>query len=163
MGELRKASPIGISSCAGTSPFHVERAALVFWLTLYASFCSSGDMIDPTIAVHRGRVVKRTGDGAIVEFGSLIDAVRCAIEVQSGVVERNAGLPPERRIEFRIGIHLGDVVRATAIQCRQIMESILPRVSKVFARLAGFAYRRHDQLLLFRDMGRSSAPPCVPT
>ena len=67
-------------------------------------------MIDPTIAVHHGRVVKRTGDGAIVEFRSVIDAVRCAIEVQSGMVERNAGLPPERRIEFRIGIHLGDIV-----------------------------------------------------
>ena len=67
-------------------------------------------MIDPTIAVHHGRVVKRTGDGAIVEFRSVIDAVRCAIEVQSGMVERNAGLPPERRIEFRVGIHLGDVV-----------------------------------------------------
>ena len=68
------------------------------------------DLIDPTIAVHHGRVVKRTGDGAIVEFRSVIDAVRCAIEVQSGMVERNAGLPPERRIEFRIGIHLGDIV-----------------------------------------------------
>jgi TolB-like protein len=68
------------------------------------------DLIDPTIAVHHGRVVKRTGDGALVEFRSVVDAVRCAIEVQSGMVERNAGLPPERRIEFRIGIHLGDVV-----------------------------------------------------
>src|SRR6201994_4153076 len=68
------------------------------------------DMIDPTIAVHHGRVIKRTGDGALVEFRSVVDAVRCAIEVQSGMVERNAGLPPERRIEFRIGIHLGDVV-----------------------------------------------------
>jgi adenylate cyclase len=68
------------------------------------------DLIDPTIAVHKGRVVKRTGDGALVEFRSVVDAVRCAIEVQNGMVERNAGLPPERRIEFRIGIHLGDVV-----------------------------------------------------
>ena len=68
------------------------------------------DLIDPTIAVHHGRVVKRTGDGAIVEFRSVVDAVRCAIEVQSGMVERNAGLPAERRIEFRIGVHLGDVV-----------------------------------------------------
>jgi TolB-like protein len=68
------------------------------------------DLIDPTIAVHKGRVVKRTGDGALVEFSSVVDAVRCAIEVQNGMVERNAGLPPERRIEFRIGIHLGDVV-----------------------------------------------------
>jgi adenylate cyclase len=68
------------------------------------------DLIDPIIAVHNGRVVKRTGDGALVEFRSVVDAVRCAIEVQNGMVERNAGLPPERRIEFRIGIHLGDVV-----------------------------------------------------
>ena len=68
------------------------------------------DLIDPTIAVHKGRVVKRTGDGALVEFRSVVEAVRCAIEVQNGMVERNAGLPPDRRIEFRIGIHLGDVV-----------------------------------------------------
>src|SRR6204780_2824823 len=68
------------------------------------------DLIDPTIAVHHGRVVKRTGDGALVEFLSVVDAVRCAIEVQNGMVERNAGLPPERKIEFRVGIHLGDVV-----------------------------------------------------
>jgi adenylate cyclase len=68
------------------------------------------DLIDPTVAVHNGRVVKRTGDGAIVEFRSVVDAVRCAIEVQNGMVERNAGLPTERRIQFRIGIHLGDVV-----------------------------------------------------
>ena len=68
------------------------------------------DLIDPIIAVHHGRVVKRTGDGAIVEFRSVVDAVRCAIEMQNGMIERNAGLPPERRIEFRIGIHVGDVV-----------------------------------------------------
>src|ERR1700722_13087822 len=68
------------------------------------------DLIDPAIAVHKGRVVKRTGDGIIIEFRSVVDAVRCAIEAQNGMVERNAGLPPDRRIEFRIGIHLGDVV-----------------------------------------------------
>ena len=68
------------------------------------------DLIEPTISVHRGRVVKGTGDGAIVEFRSVVDAVRCAIELQHGLAERNAGLPPERRIEFRVGIHLGDVV-----------------------------------------------------
>src|SRR5271163_1857140 len=68
------------------------------------------DLIDPTIAVHNGRVVKRTGDGFLVEFRSVVDAVRCAVEVQNAMVERNAGLPPERRIDFRIGIHLGDVV-----------------------------------------------------
>jgi adenylate cyclase len=68
------------------------------------------DLIDPTIAVHNGRVVKRTGDGVLIEFRSVVDAVRCAIEVQNGMGERNAGLSPERRIEFRVGIHLGDVV-----------------------------------------------------
>jgi TolB-like protein/Flp pilus assembly protein TadD len=68
------------------------------------------DLIDPIIAVHHGRVVKRTGDGSIIEFRSVVDAVRCAIEVQSGLAERNAGLPPEKRIEYRVGIHLGDVV-----------------------------------------------------
>ncbi len=68
------------------------------------------DLIDPSISVHHGRVVKRTGDGILIEFRSVVDAVRCAIEVQNGLVERNAGLPPERRIEFRVGIHLGDVV-----------------------------------------------------
>jgi TolB-like protein/class 3 adenylate cyclase/Tfp pilus assembly protein PilF len=68
------------------------------------------DLIDPILAVHHGRVVKRTGDGAVVEFRSVVDAVRCAIEVQSGLAERNAGLPAEKRIEYRVGIHLGDVV-----------------------------------------------------
>ena len=68
------------------------------------------DLIDPTIAVHHGRIVKRTGDGSIIEFRSVVDAVRCAIEVQNAMVERNAGVPEDQRIEFRIGIHLGDVV-----------------------------------------------------
>jgi adenylate cyclase len=68
------------------------------------------DLIDPTISVHNGRIIKRTGDGALVEFHSVVDAVRCAIEVQNAMVERNAGLPEDRRIIFRIGVHLGDVV-----------------------------------------------------
>src|SRR6201993_48331 len=68
------------------------------------------DLIDPAIAAHHGRIVKHTGDGAIVEFRSVVDAVRCAIEVQNAMVERNAGVPEDRRIVFRIGIHLGDVV-----------------------------------------------------
>jgi adenylate cyclase len=71
------------------------------------------DLIDPSTALHHGRVVKRTGDGIIVEFRSVVDAVRCAIEVQQGTIERNAGLPPEKRIEFRVGVHLGDVVEET--------------------------------------------------
>ena len=61
------------------------------------------DLIDPTIAVHKGRMVKRTGDGAIVEFRSVVDAVRCAIEVQNAMAERNSGVSEDQRIEFRIG------------------------------------------------------------
>src|SRR5471032_3033311 len=68
------------------------------------------DLIDPTIAVHNGRVFKRTGDGTLVEFRSVVDAVRCAIEVQKAMIPRNADVPADRRIEFRVGIHLGDVV-----------------------------------------------------
>ena len=73
------------------------------------------DLIDPTVAVHNGRVVKRTGDGSLIEFRSVVDAVRCAIEVQNGMGERNAGVPPERRIEFRVGVHLGDVVEESDV------------------------------------------------
>ncbi len=68
------------------------------------------DLVDPAVVMHHGRVVNRTGDGSLIEFRSVVHAVRCAIEVQTGMVERNAGLPPERRIELRIGVHLGDVV-----------------------------------------------------
>jgi adenylate cyclase len=68
------------------------------------------DLVDPTIAVHHGRIVKRTGDGSIIEFRSVVDAVNCAIEVQTAMVERNAEVARDKRIEFRIGIHLGDVV-----------------------------------------------------
>ena len=56
------------------------------------------DLVDPAVAAHHGRVVKRTGDGSIIEFPSVVDAVRCAVELQTGLAERNAGLPPERRI-----------------------------------------------------------------
>jgi adenylate cyclase len=68
------------------------------------------DLIDPTISVHHGRIVKRTGDGSVIEFRSVVDAVRCALEVQHAMVERNAGVTLDKRILFRIGIHLGDVV-----------------------------------------------------
>ena len=73
------------------------------------------DLIDPAIAAHHGRIVKRTGDGAIVEFRSVVEAVRCAIEVQNGHGRAQRWRAADRRIEFRIGIHLGDVVEeATA-------------------------------------------------
>jgi hypothetical protein len=60
--------------------------------------------------VHHGRIIKRTGDGSVIEFRSVVDAVNCAIEVQRAMVERNTEVAPDKRIEFRIGIHLGDVV-----------------------------------------------------
>jgi class 3 adenylate cyclase len=68
------------------------------------------DLIDPAVAAHHGRIVKRTGDGLVAEFRSVVDAVRCAIEVQIAMVERNAGVAAEKRVEFRVGIHLGVVV-----------------------------------------------------
>jgi hypothetical protein len=94
MGMLRSAKP----SRAGSIP-------------------ARSDLIDPTIALHHGRIVKRTGDGSIVEFRSVVDAVRCAVEVQNAMIERNAGLQPERRIEFRMGIHVGDVVESCGYKC----------------------------------------------
>ena len=68
------------------------------------------ELFNPAVEAHGGRVVKRMGDGVIVEFRSVVEAVRCAIDVTKGLVERNAGIPPDRRIEVRTGIHLGDVV-----------------------------------------------------
>ena len=69
-----------------------------------------GELIDPKIAEHRGRIVKNTGDGFLAEFASVVDAVQCAVEMQRGMAERNAAIPPEKRIEFRVGINLGDVI-----------------------------------------------------
>src|ERR1022692_4812545 len=67
-------------------------------------------LIDPKIAEHRGRIVKTTGDGALVEFASAVDAVRCAMEIQRDMAQRNADIPEDRRIEFRIGINVGDII-----------------------------------------------------
>jgi TolB-like protein len=67
-------------------------------------------LVDPTIATHRGRIVKTTGDGMLVEFASAVDAVRCAIEVQHGMTAHRLDVPQEKRIEFRIGIHVGDII-----------------------------------------------------
>jgi adenylate cyclase len=69
-----------------------------------------GELVDPKIAEHRGRIVKTTGDGMLVEFASVVDAVRCGVEVQQALFERNTGIRADNRIEFRIGINLGDVI-----------------------------------------------------
>src|SRR5215475_10179896 len=105
MPETRKLAAILAADVAGYS----KLAGADEERTLARLRALRSDLIDPTIALHHGRVVKRTGDGALIEFRSVVDSVRCAIEVQNGMVERNAGLLPERRIEFRVGIHLGDV------------------------------------------------------
>src|SRR5712664_2968874 len=67
-------------------------------------------LFDPKISDHRGRIVKNTGDGALVEFGSVVDAVRCAVEIQRSMAEQNMDVPQVKRIEFRIGIHVGDII-----------------------------------------------------
>ena len=106
MTEKRKLAAILAADVVGFSRLtgaHEDR-------TLARLRALRSEVIDPTIAVHNGRVVKRTGDGALVEFRSVVDAVRCAIEVQNAMIERNAGVPEDRSIDFRIGIHLGDVV-----------------------------------------------------
>src|SRR5580700_10233535 len=106
MAEIRKLAAILCSDVVGYSRLaSADEDRILARLRALRS-----DLIDPCIAVHNGRVVKRTGDGSIVEFRSVVDAVRCAIEVQNAMVERNAGVPEDRRIVFRIGIHLGDGV-----------------------------------------------------
>jgi adenylate cyclase len=106
MGETRKLAAIMVADVVGYS----RLAGADEDRTLARLRGLRSDLVDPAIAAYHGRIVKRTGDGSIAEFRSVVDAVRCAIEVQTGMAERNAGVPPERRIEFRIGVHLGDVV-----------------------------------------------------
>src|SRR5271169_3132391 len=132
MSETRKiaailaADVVGYSRLAGSD----EERTLARLRTLRS------DPIDPTIALHHGRVVKRTGDGVLVEFRSGVDAVRCAIEVQNGMVERNAGLPPHRRIEIRIGIHLGDLVEESDGDLMGDGVNTAARLDKLAARAA---------------------------
>ncbi len=78
--------------------------------TLAALKAHRRELIDPKIAEHDGRIVKTTGDGLLLEFPSVVDAVRCAVDVQRGMAERNAGGPPDKRIDFRIGINVGDII-----------------------------------------------------
>jgi adenylate cyclase len=106
VGESRKIASILVADVVGYSRLTgADEDRILARLRALRS-----DLIDPTVAVHHGRVVKRTGDGLIVEFRSVVDAVRCAIEVQDAMAVRNAGVPADQRIDFRVGIHLGDVV-----------------------------------------------------
>jgi adenylate cyclase len=78
--------------------------------TLAALKACRRELIDPKISEHRGRIVKTTGDGALIEFASAVDATRCAMEIQHAMAERNASIPEDRRVEFRIGINVGDII-----------------------------------------------------
>src|SRR5690349_4922139 len=78
--------------------------------TLQALKSHRRELVDPAISAHRGRIVKTTGDGMLVEFASVIDAVGCAVAIQRGMIGRNADVAPERRIVFRIGINVGDII-----------------------------------------------------
>jgi adenylate cyclase len=78
--------------------------------TLAALKAIRRELLDPKITEDRGRIVKTTGDGMLVEFQRIVDAVRCAVEVQRGMAERNADVPTDKRIEFRVGINLGDII-----------------------------------------------------
>ena len=100
LAAILAADVVGYSRLAGAD----EERVLALLRTLRS------DLVDPTIARFQGRVVKRTGDGLIVEFRSIVDAVHCAIEIQYVMAVRNAGVLADQRIEFRIGVHLGDVV-----------------------------------------------------
>jgi TolB-like protein/class 3 adenylate cyclase len=106
MSEIRKIAAILVADIVGFS--RLVRADEERTLARLRALRS--DLIEPAIAVHRGRIVKGTGDGFIAEFRSVVDAARSAIEVQTGMIERNSGVPAEKRIDFRIGAHLGDVV-----------------------------------------------------
>ena len=78
--------------------------------TLHQIRSIRAEVIDPKIAEHHGRLVKTTGDGLLVEFGSVVDALRCAVEVQREMAESNTGIDVAERIDFRIGINMGDIV-----------------------------------------------------
>ena len=127
--------------------------------TLQALKAIRAELIDPTIAAHSGRLVKTTGDGLLVEFSSVIDALRCATEVQTSMAERNASVPADKRIEFRIGVHQGDVVIedddifGDAVNIAARLEGLAePGGICVSARVRGDAAGKLD--LAFEDMGQ---------
>src|SRR6266850_854090 len=112
------------------------------------------EIIDPNIAEHKGRIVKTTGDGLLVEFASVVDALRCAAEMQAALAESNAPLPPDRRVAFRIGIHQGDIV-VDGVNVAARLEGLAePGGICVSARVQEDAAGRLD--LVFEDMGEQT-------
>jgi adenylate cyclase len=106
VSEVRKIAAILVADVVGYS----RLAGADEDQTLSRLRALRSDLIDPAVTVHHGRIVKRTGDGLIAEFRSVVEAVRCAIAMQNGLIQRNVGVAGDRRIDFRIGVHLGDVV-----------------------------------------------------
>src|ERR1700734_2800508 len=106
MSEIRKIAAILVADVVGYS----RLAGADEDRTLARLRALRSELIDPAVAAHHGRVVKRTGDGSLIEFRSVVEAVRSAIAMQKGLTEHNVGVADDRRIDFRIGIHLGDVV-----------------------------------------------------
>ena len=156
MSETRKIAAILVSDVVGYS----RLAGADEDRTLARLRALRSDLIDPTIAVHHGRIVKRTGDGSVIEFRSVVDAVRCAIEVQHAMVERNAGVAPDKRIEFRVGIHLGDVVE-------EADGDLMGDGVNIAARLEGHRQARRDlplraSLLAGQGAARSRGPRSRP-
>jgi adenylate cyclase len=100
LAAILAADVVGYSRLMGT-----DEAGTLAQLKAHRS-----ELTDPKIAEHRGRIVKTTGDGVLVEFASVVNAVQCAVEIQQEMVQRNGEVPQERRIEFRIGINLGDII-----------------------------------------------------
>src|SRR6202161_1248918 len=106
VSEIRKIAAILVADVVGYS----RLAGADQDQTLARLRTLRSELIDPATAIHHGRVVKRTGDGSLIEFRSVVEAVRCAIAMQNGLIDRNVGVADDRRIDFRIGVHLGDVV-----------------------------------------------------
>ncbi len=128
--SLRSWSPTSSATAGSPGRTRMERLARLRGATQRSGRSRRSPRIN-------GRIVKRTGDGSLIEFRSVVDAVRCAIEVQNGLIERNAGVPPERRIEFRVGIHLGDVVEEGD-------GDLMGDGVNIAARLEGIARARRD-------------------
>lgn len=151
----RKLAAILVADVAGYS----RLAGIDEDLTLARLRALRSDLVDPSVAVHGGRIVKGTGDGVLAEFRSAVDAVRCAVDIQLGMAERNKGVDEARRIELRIGVNVGDVVQ-------ELDGDLMGDVVNVAARLEGAcapgavclsedAYRQVRQRLPFefRDVG----------
>jgi class 3 adenylate cyclase len=124
------------------------------------------EIADPTIAAHRGRIFKTTGDGMLVEFPSVVEAVKCAVEVQRGMATRNLAIAPDKRVEFRMGINIGDVIEdagdvfGDGVNVAARLEGIAPRGGVCISRqVLDLVEGKID--LHCRELGRHSRVPNI--